>query len=87
MSYGLFVEPIKLFLVSCHLFTSGTLVVANKRAPAFFTNAMHSASSLEVTFFRASKPNVCNRPCTLVLSLVVNGTPRNGFCWNSSLKL
>lgn len=83
-SYGLLVIPIRLFLVSCHLLTSGILVVAKIIAPAFFAKATHSASSFETVFLRASNPNVCNFPLTQVLSFVVKGTPRKGFDANSS---
>lgn len=85
-SYGLFVWPIKLFRVSCQRFTSGIFVVAIIIAPAFLASATHSASSLDVVVLRESNPNVCNLPATLVLSFVVNGTPKNGFKANSASK-
>lgn len=83
-SYGLFVCPVRLFLLSCHLFTSGMFVVAIMIAPASFINRIHSASSSDRVVGRDNRPRVCNFPFTEVLSLVVNGTPRNGFRWNSS---
>lgn len=84
-SYGLFVWPIRLFRVSCHLLTSGILVVPTIMAPDFFAKEIHSASSFAIVFLRASKPSVCSLPPTQVLSFVVNGTPRKGFAANSSI--
>lgn len=84
LSYGLFVCPTTLFLVSIHLFNSGILLVAIIIAPASFINRTHSASSVDLALERATSPMVCNLPFTAVLSLVVKGTPRKGFRLNSS---
>lgn len=56
-------------------------------APAFLANATHSASSFDLVFLRDKSPKVCSLARTHVLSFVVNGTPKNGFCANSSSEI
>lgn len=57
-SYGLFVCPYSIFLVSCHRFTSGTFVNAIKIPPASLIKRIHSLSSLACVVLREINPSV-----------------------------
>lgn len=58
---------------------SDTFVTASGMAPAFLISPIASASSSPIMSLRHTSPAVCSSPFTRIQSLVVIGTPKNGF--------
>uniref|UniRef100_A0A8D8XW58 Uncharacterized protein n=1 Tax=Cacopsylla melanoneura TaxID=428564 RepID=A0A8D8XW58_9HEMI len=73
-----------MFLVSLHKHSSGTFVTPSRIAPADFNLSTMKASSLAFSCFLFKLPIEKFSPNAPVLSLDVNGTPKNGFLLKST---
>ncbi len=76
--YALFVLPYSVLCVSNQSPASETFVSPTMMHPAFRIRATSGASSLPTTWRREGTPAVNGSPSTLISSLIVEGTPKNG---------